>query len=171
MRFWKQHREDQPIEQLLRANRAVPRDEFVASQLDRLNVQRQRPRPQRVGHRVLIATAVTVLVVGAGTAAGATHVVGTSISNLVHVAKSANHASNGSGNSQQPASGTKGDEKNSSPSAADDQYTVPVCHHTGSKKHPWHEIFVSPQGAANLVKHHPPDYIVGAPGNPTTCPP
>ncbi len=171
MRFWKQHREEE-IERLLRANRAEPRDEFMASLLQRLDTRQQRFRPQRLGRRLIVATAVTALALGAGVAAGATHVAGTSISDLVHVGQSgvrgANHTSNGNGNAKQDKNGAKDD---SSPSAGDHQYSVEVCHHTESQKNPWVDLFVSPQGAANLVKHHPPDYIVGAPGNPTTCPP
>jgi hypothetical protein len=168
-RFWKQHREDE-IGRLLRLSRPEPRDEFVASLLGRLEPQQQRSRRPRMGGRVLVAAAVTALAVGAGVAAGATHVAGTSISNLVNVGQSGGknaNAGNG-GNAHHKGSNEKAD---SSPSPADDQYTVAVCHHTGSTTNPWVEIFVSPQGAANLVKHHPPDYIVGAPGNPTTCPP
>jgi hypothetical protein len=41
---------------------------------------------------------------------------------------------------------------------ADDQYIVAVCHHTGHGTA--FVIYVSPQGAANLVAHHPPDYII-----------
>jgi hypothetical protein len=160
MRFWKHHREDE-IERLLRANRAEPRDEFVASLLQRLDAQQQRFQPQRLGRRVLVATAVTALTVGAGVAAGATHVTGTSISNLVHVAHN-------NGNANQDKNGTKAD---SSQSAGAHQYSVEVCHHTHSTKNPWVDLFLSPQGAHNHLTHHPLDYLVGAPGNPTTCPP
>lgn len=158
MRFWKRHREDE-IERLLRTNRAEPREEFIASQLERLDGQRQRPRPQRLGRRVLVAAAVTALAVGAGVAAGATQVTGTSISNLVHVGQSNN------------ASSPTASADDTSPSAADQQYTMEVCHHTSSATHPWVDLFLSPQGAHNHLTHHPLDYLVGAPGNPTTCPP
>lgn len=170
MSLWKRHREDE-IERLLRANRAQPRDEFVASLLGRLEPQRQRFRPQRLGRRVLVATAVTVLAVGAGVAAGATNVAGTSISNLVHVGHSsgpANQASNGNGNAKPDEQGAS---KDSSPSAGDQQYSIEVCHHTHSAKNPWVDLFLSPQGAHYHLTHHPLDYLVGAPGNPTTCPP
>ena len=128
MRFWKRHREDK-IERLLRANRAEPRDEFVGSLLERLNVQQQRFRPQRLGRRLLVATAVTALALGAGVAAGATHVAGTSISNLVDVGHGvhANKASNGNGNTKKDEKGASDD---SSPSAGDKQYSIEVCHHT-----------------------------------------
>jgi hypothetical protein len=160
--FWKPRHED-GIEQLLRANRAEPRAEFVASVLDRVGAQQRRFRPQRLGRRILVATAVTALVAGAGVAAGATHVAGTSISNLVHVANgNSNQSGQGNANAQ--------DEDNQN-SAGDQQYTVEICHHTHSATNPWVDLFLSPQGAANHLKHHPLDYAVGAPGNPTTCPP
>ena len=179
-KFWQQRREDE-IERLLRANRAEPHDEFLATLLERLETQRQRFRPQRLGRRILVAAAVTAFAASAGIAAGGAHVARTSISDLARVAQNgvngASHTSNGnSGNAHQDKNGSNGKDDNgngddNSPSAGDHQYAVPVCHHTHSTKNPWVEIFVSPQGAANLVKHHPPDFIVGAPGNPTTCPP
>jgi hypothetical protein len=175
-RFWQQHREDE-IERLLRANRAEPREEFVASLLQRLETQQRRVRPQHLGRRIAVAAAVTAIAAGAGIAAGGVHAARTSISGLVHVAQSgvsgANHPSNNNGNAHQDKNGSSGkdDNGNGDDSAGDHQYAVEVCHHTGSTTNPWVPLFLSPQGAANHVKHHPPDYIVGAPGNPTTCPP
>jgi hypothetical protein len=140
--------------------------------MERLETQPRRFRQQRFGRRIVVAAAVTALAASAGVAAGGIHVAGTSISGLVHVAQSgvngANHNSNGNGNSAQHNSG-KTDDK--SPTAGQHQYAVPVCHHTHSATNPWVELFLSPQGAANHLKHHPEDFIVGAPGNPTTCPP
>lgn len=160
--FWKPHREDE-IERLLRVNRAEPRDEFTTSLLERLETRERRFRPQRLGRRIAVAAAVTALAAGAGVAAGATNVAGTSISNLVHV---------GNNNSNQPANGN-GNARvgNGQNSAGDQQYTVEICHHTHSATNPWIDLFLSPQGAANHLQHHPLDYAVGAPGNPTTCPP
>lgn len=160
--FWKPHREDE-IEQLLRANRAEPREEFTASLLERLETRERRFRPQRLGRRIVVAAAVTALAAGAGVAAGATHVAGTSISNIVHVAN---------GNSSKPGhSNAQGASENDQNSAGDAQYSVEICHHTHSATNPWVDLFLSPQGAANHLQHHPLDYAVGAPGNPTTCPP
>ncbi len=53
------------------------------------------------------------------------------------------------------------------PSAAQYQYKVTICHHTGSKKHPWHAIRISNRAvAAHLVRHG--DFVV----TPTApCPP
>src|SRR4051812_10028370 len=40
------------------------------------------------------------------------------------------------------------------PSAAQYQYgKVTVCHHTGSKKHPWHEITISKNALAAHIRH------------------
>ena len=40
------------------------------------------------------------------------------------------------------------------PSAAQYQYKVTICHHTGSKKHPWHVISISNQAVAAHLRHH-----------------
>jgi hypothetical protein len=40
------------------------------------------------------------------------------------------------------------------PSAAQYQYRVTICHHTGSKKHPFHTITVSNQAVPAHLKHH-----------------
>lgn len=167
-KFWKQRREDE-IERLLRTKRGEPRPEFVASLLERLQTQQPRFRPQRVGRRILVAAAVTALAVGAGAAAGATHVAGTSISNLVHVAQSGingpSQTSNSNGSAHQDKNGSNGKEDNGNgddnpPSAGEHQYAVAICHHTHSATNPWVELFLSPQGAANHLKHHPDDFLV-----------
>jgi hypothetical protein len=160
-KFWHPRREDE-IERLLCENRAQPRDEFIASLLERLETRQRRFRPQRLGRRIVLAAAVTALAAGAGVAAGATHVAGQSISNLVHV---------GNDSSTQPAQNGEAQGATSQNSAGDRQYTVEICHHTHSATNPWVDLFLSPQGAANHLKNHPLDYAVGAPGNPTTCPP
>jgi hypothetical protein len=154
--FWQRRPEDE-VERLLRANRPEPRDEFVDSMLARLETKRQGPR-QRLSPRVLAAGAVTALALGAGVAAGAVHVASTSISNLGNVAGSGIH-------------GSKGDRGGNGNWGGNYETSVPVCHHTHSHRHHWVEIFLSPQAAANQIKHHAMDYIVGSPGNPTTCPP
>jgi hypothetical protein len=40
------------------------------------------------------------------------------------------------------------------PSAAQYQYKVKICHHTGSKWHPWHMISISSRGVAAHLRHH-----------------
>jgi hypothetical protein len=41
------------------------------------------------------------------------------------------------------------------PSSSQYQYKVRICHHTGSKKHPWHLIWISNRAfAAHLLRHH-----------------
>jgi hypothetical protein len=43
---------------------------------------------------------------------------------------------------------------NGGPSAAQYQYKVTICHHTGSKKHPFHTITVSNRAVPAHLKHH-----------------
>jgi hypothetical protein len=175
-RFWKQRREDE-IARLLRLNRPEPRDEFVASLLERLEPQQRRVRTRHVGRRILVATAVTALAAGAGVAAGGTHVAGTSIANLVQVAKSGingpSHSANTNSSAHQDKNGSNGKDDNGNgddnpPSAGEHQYAVEICHHTHSATNPWVDLFLSPQGAANHLKHHPDDFLVD-PTHP--CPP
>lgn len=178
-KFWRQRREDE-IERLLRENRAEPRDEFVDSLLGRLGAERQHLRPQGLGgRRILVATAVTVLAASAAVAAGGAHVAGTGISNLVRVAQSgvngANHTLNGN-SAHQDKNGGNGKDDNGNgddnpQSAGEHQYAVEICHHTHSATNPWVPLFLPPPAVAAHLKHHPGDYIVGAPGNPSTCPP
>jgi hypothetical protein len=156
-RFWKRRGEDE-VERFLRANRAEPRDEFVAAMLERLETRRRGRSPQRVGRRVAVAVAVTALAAGAGVAAGGVHTVGTSISNLAHVGDSG-------------INGPNTDNGGGSNWGGNSETSIPVCHHTSSDTHPWNELFLPPDGAANHLEHHPDDYIVGGPGNPTVCPP
>jgi hypothetical protein len=165
--FWTQRRKDE-IEGLLRAHRAEPRDEFVASLLERLETRHRIFRPHPAGRRVLVAAVVTAVALGAGIALGGAHVAGTSISNLVRVGQSSSQAPKNTPNSNTNGNNTNNGNDNN---GGDQQYSVPVCHHTGSRTNPWIELFLSPEGAANHVKHHPPDYIVGQDGNPDTCPP
>jgi hypothetical protein len=167
--FWRpgrDNRSERRIEQLLRRHRGVPRDEFVATMLDRVEPQPERTASRPLGGRVLVAAVVTALAVGAGVAAGATHVAGTSITNLVHVANSGLH-----GSTSHPADNHKFKPYHHHPGPGDHQYVVPVCHHTHSRRHPWIELFLPPRVAAFFVRFFPPDYIVGADGNPDTCPP
>jgi len=164
-RFWKQPPEDD-VERLLRANRAEPRDEFVASQVKRLEAGRGRARPQRLGRRVLVATVVTALAVGAGVAAGGVHVAGTSVSNLVRVGNSGIHGYGDKGDK-----GKKGKGHHHHGGPGDHQYVVAVCIHQNSRFHPWIERDGPPFWAAFVVRHIPLSYIVGQDGNPGTCPP
>lgn len=167
-RFWRRPSED-ATERFLRANRPEPREEFVATLLRRFETERPRLKPQRLARRLVLAGVVTAVVVGAGVAAGGTHVAATSIANLVRVGNSGIHGSSGV-EKDNAIQSDQSDEGNGN-WAGNYETNVPVCHHTGSRTNPWVEIFVSPQGAANHVKHDPPDYIVGAPGSPNTCPP
>jgi hypothetical protein len=179
-------RGDDQLEQLLRANRPQPRDQFVTSMLGRLDTRRRGLRPQRITARILVAAAVTALALGAAVAAGGTHTVATSITGLINVAKhgvntpsqptstvSSNGSNNGNGNGNNGNgngidNAGNGHNGNNGNGAGDNQYSVTICHHTGSSKNPWIELTLSPQGAANHLKNHPEDFIV-TPSTP--CPP
>jgi hypothetical protein len=80
-RFW---RSRDPVERLLEDNRPVPRDEFVASMLDRLG-----ERPRRSRGRLVLAGALTALAGAAAVAAGA---VGSASSGAGSLASVARHA-------------------------------------------------------------------------------
>jgi hypothetical protein len=178
MRFWKQRNAD-PLEQLLRANRPRPREEFVAMWLDRVGGQRGRLRPQRLTARIVAAVVLTGLVLAAAAAAGGAHTVSASVSGLVSVTKRGVNGSsqpistsaNNNGTSQDK-NDTNGKDDNGNGddngSAGDRQYAVTICHHTGSATNPWVELTLSPQGAANHLAHHPDDFIVTTT---TPCPP
>lgn len=155
-RFWKR-RPDDEIERLLRANRTEPRDEFVNSVLGRLEAQRPRFRPRRI----LVAAVVTALAGGAASAAGGAHVAGTSISNLVHAAQSGVTGANG----------RSANQDNGVQSAGEHQYSVEICHQTHSATNRWVPLFLPPPAAGAHLKNHSGDYVVGASGSPSTCPP
>jgi hypothetical protein len=86
-RFWKRHQSD-PVEALLQANRPQPSDEYIASQLARLEA---RPRSshvgRRVGAKVLVAAGITALAFGAAVAAGGVSSAADGVHGLVNVAK------------------------------------------------------------------------------------
>jgi hypothetical protein len=86
-RFWKRHQSD-PVESLLQANRPQPSDEYIASQLARLET---RPRSshvgRRVGAKVLVAAGITALAFGAAVAAGGVSSAADGVHGLVNVAK------------------------------------------------------------------------------------
>jgi hypothetical protein len=171
-KFWRRSGEEE-VEHLLRANRAEPRQEFAAALLQRLEPKQSGFRPQRIGGRVLVATAVTVLAVGAGVAAGGTHVAGTSFSNLIRVGKAGfnapSHTYNQPSHIYDPYHHHH--HHHHFPGPGDHQYVVAVCHHLNNNVRPWVELYLPPRLAAFFVRFFPPDYIVGADGNPDTCPP
>jgi predicted nicotinamide N-methyase len=133
-----------------------------------------------VGRRVLVAGALTALVASVAIAAGGAHVASTSISNLVNVAHTGNNGPNNSANSNgsahQDRNENNGKDDNGNgddnpPSSGEHQYAIALCHHTHSATNPWIELFLPPPAVAAHLAHHDGDYIVGAPGNPDTCPP
>jgi hypothetical protein len=86
-RFWKRHQSD-PVETLLQANRPQPSDEYIASQLARLETRPRRSHVGvRLGARVLVAAGITALALGAALAAGGISSAADGVHGLVNVAK------------------------------------------------------------------------------------
>lgn len=179
-RFWKR-RHDEPVDALLKANRPVPRDEFVAAAVERIESERPRFHVRGLGRRLVLAVAVTALAVGAAAAAGGVKSATDGVGTLVDVAKKtivpppqANSSSSAQGNqqgvnqsgsqggNQQNGSNDQGgnNQDNQGESPGDHQYAVTICHHTSSATNPWVELTLSPQGAAAHLRNHPDDYIV-----------
>ena len=83
--FWKRRRDH--VESLLEAHRPEPRDDYVASVLERLDSEPRRSRGFGVGRRLLVAAVLTALAMGAAVAAGGVQTTRHSVSGLVQVAK------------------------------------------------------------------------------------
>ena len=162
-----------------REHRPEPREEYARSLLERLQAA---PRPSRpallpAGGRLAAAAALTALALVAATAAAggvgaASHDVAgfTNVkqtfgfnSNTATTAGKNNDKGDKGDKGDKPGSG--GDESNEGP--GDHQYSVEICHATGSAKNPYVELRLSPQGAAQHLLHHPDDFIEppqGCPG-------
>ena len=183
-RFWKRD-EDRSIERALRAHRPEPRDEFAASVLSQIDQpapssNRTARSPRRVG----LALGLTVFSLAVGSALGGISAASAGLGGVIHVAgKAVHHPSdpgNGNSNSKNDK-GNKGDNGNNGKGGdkggkgndghhGDDgdhddhhghdgdhhQYKVGVCHWAN---HKYVLIYVSPQGAANHLKHHPKDKL------------
>ena len=155
--FWKRD-EDRAVEQLLRANRPEPRDEFASSILGRITdapIVRRAATPRRFG----AALALTVVALGLAAVLGGISAASAGMGGIVHVATKAVSPSHGR------AAGANTSSSRNDNSAKDDegdqdgdhhQYQVGVCHWAN---HKYVLIFVSPQGAANHLKNHPNDKL------------
>jgi hypothetical protein len=163
-RFWKRS-EDRSVDELLRANRPRPRDEFASSLLSRIAATPRRvtASPRRVG----LALALTVAAVAVASVLGGISAASAGVGGIFHVATqvvspSHNTKADTSGPST-PANQSKG---NDADDEGDDdggndgdhhQYQVGVCHWAN---HKYVLIFVSPLGAANHLAHHPNDRLL-----------
>ena len=87
MRF-RRHR-DQPIEELLRANRPEPRPELVASIVDRVEAERGQRGRRGLGRRLALAAALTALAVGGAVVAGASSSVSVAAGDLASAVRNA----------------------------------------------------------------------------------
>jgi hypothetical protein len=175
-------RPSDPIEQLLESERPEPRAEFARSLLARLENRSKvgfslRARP--AGTRLFAATGLTALaLVGATAAAGgvgaASHGI-VSIANVSHtfdVHSSKNDSkTNGKDDESKDEKGNKNDgdndgDDNDHEGSGDHQYKVKICHKTHSEEHPYVELTLSPQGAAEHLAHHHGDFLAPAGGCP-----
>jgi hypothetical protein len=180
-RFWKRS-EDRSIEQLLRANRPEPRDEFAASILSQVTDAPAPAAPRRTGspRRFALALALTVVAVGLAGVLGGISAATAGLGGIAHVATKAvtpSHTQStalnttssknegkkgGDNNGDKDDQGQKGNDNDGDND--DDgnhdgdhhQYKVGVCHWAN---HKYVLIFVSPQGAANHLKNHPKDTL------------
>jgi hypothetical protein len=179
-RFWKRGK-DRSIEQLLRANRPEPRDEFAASVLSQVTDAPAPTAPRRTGspRRFALALALTVVALGLAGVLGGITAATAGLGGIAHVATKAvtpSHTTSStvrttsSTKKDKDSKGSKGDEGGKcgdGDNDADDkgcgdhdgdhhQYKVGVCHWAN---HKYVLIFVSPNGAANHLKHHPKDKL------------
>lgn len=138
-KFWK-HRRDEPVEQLLRAHRPEPRDEFATKLLGRVRAERPRRGLRLAGRGAFAATALTAIAVAAAVAAGGVHTATTSLNGIVEVGKHTLASNNSNGNSSQRET---------------------ICHATGSASNPYVELTLPPSGVAGHEKH--PGDIIPAP--------
>lgn len=171
-RFWKRG-EDKSIERLLRANRPEPRHELVSSILG--HVKEARPRSTRVTSRrrlglalaltvAMIALAAVLGGISAATAGvGGIFSVATNAVTPSHTTTTAKTDNDGKGkgddsdaDDQSGKGGNDGKDDDENDDGDHHQYKVGVCHWAD---HKYVLIFVSPQGAANHLKHHPMDKL------------
>jgi hypothetical protein len=183
-RFW-QRGKDRSIEQLLRANRPEPRDEFAASVLSQVTDAPAPVAPRRTGspRRFALALALTVVALGLAGVLGGITAATAGLGGIAHVATkavtpshtqsttvkttSSKNETNKGGKSgdnngdkdglSQKGHDNDGDDDDSGDHDGDHhQYKVGVCHWAN---HKYVLIFVSPQGAANHLKHHSQDKL------------
>jgi hypothetical protein len=193
-RFWKRGT-DRSIEQLLRANRPEPRDEFASSILNRITDSPAPATPRRTGspRRLGLALALTVVAISIAAVLGGISAASAGLGGIAHIATKAvtpshttsvNTSSSKKDDNSNDDKGKKGDDNNGDEddqggkcgdgdNDADDQdcgdhdgdhhqYKVGVCHWVHrTHNHAGHYvlIFVSPQGAANHLKHHKKDKL------------
>jgi hypothetical protein len=169
MPFWKRRPQD-PIETLLSEHRPEPREAFLRSLLEQVGQAPRartagiRPRPAAV--RLLAAAALTVLALVAATAAAGG--VGAASHGIASVATG--HAfglDSNKNTSPAQSTNTLQANDNAKKDPGQNQYSVTICHATGSKTNPYVQLTLSPQGAANHLAHHPGDFLAppeGCPG-------
>jgi hypothetical protein len=160
--FWKRG-EDRSVEELLRANRPEPREEFSSSLLSRIAATPRRARLAASPRRVGLALALTVASLTAASLLGGISAASAGVGGIFHVASQAvspSHAG-AKANTSTPtakndAKGDDAEDEGGGNDADHHQYAIGVCHWAN---HKYVLIFVSPQGAANHLAHHPKDHL------------
>ena len=160
-RFWRRT-EDQSVETLLRASRPEPRDEFASSLLGRIAATPRHARQVASPRRIGLALALTVASLVAASLLGGIGAASAGVGGIFHVAKDAVSPShtNGIHTTTVRHDSSKGDDEQGDDDQGKEgdhhQYAIGLCHWAN---HKYVLIFVSPQGAANHLKHHPKDHL------------
>jgi hypothetical protein len=173
LRFWRRH--EDPIESLLARNRPEPSEEYARTIISRMEAKSRRFDVRVPVRRLVVAIALTGVAIGLAATAGGVHSASVGVVNLVNVAKNtvsspgqnqsnASQQSNGNqGGNGQAGNNNQADDE----SPGDHQYTVTICHRTGSDTNPYVTLHLSPQGAAAHLRNHPDDFV---PTPPAGCP-
>lgn len=160
-RPWKQHNELSGLESELRAARPEPRPELISQLVGRVEATRVPFRRNRV--RLALAGALTSGALVAFALAGGFGYTASAASAVAHATGlSKAHSSHAGGNGN--GKGNESARENSAQSNADasaNQYQekVVICHRPPGNPSNAQTLTLSPQGAANHLKHHPGDTL------------
>lgn len=164
-RFWRRG-EGRAIEHLLRSNRAEPDADFASSILEKIVGSSAQPTPLRTRspRRLGLAVALAIVTLGIAGVLGGLSAASAGLGGIAHVATKAVSPAHTQSTSANTASSAKNEDKgnkaddndNDNQGADEHQYKVGVCHWAN---HKYVLIFVSPQGAANHLAHHPNDKL------------
>jgi hypothetical protein len=160
-RPWKQHNEFSELESELRKGRPEPRRDLISQLVGRVEETRVPFRRNRA--RLALAGALTSGALVAFALAGGFSYTASAASAVAHAtgiskAHSSNAGGNGNGNGggNSNSNSAKSEEDSSS-----NQYQekVVICHRPPGNPSNAQTLTLSPQGAANHLKHHPDDTL------------